>query len=41
VAVDSSGYPVLSGYFSGTGTFNGQSLTSTGGYDGFLFRLAP
>jgi hypothetical protein len=41
VAVDSSGYPVVSGYFSGTGTFNGQSLTSAGGYDGFLLRLAP
>jgi len=53
VAVDSSGYPVATGYFNGTASFDGSSLsiggthdpartlTSAGGTDVFLVKLNP
>jgi hypothetical protein len=41
VAVDSNNYPVITGYFMGTATFNGVTLTSAGGVDMYLVRLAP
>jgi hypothetical protein len=41
LAIDGSGYMVGTGYFSGTANFNVQSLTSIGGYDGFLVRTSP
>jgi len=41
VAVDSSGYPVVTGCFSSTASIAGQSVTSAGSYDGFVLRLDP
>ena len=41
VAVDSTGYPVVTGGFSGTANLNGLSATSAGGWDILLGRLNP
>ena len=41
IGIDATGSPIVSGYFFGTGTFNGQSLTSNGNSDVFLMKLAP
>jgi hypothetical protein len=41
VAIDSSGHPVVTGYFSGSATFGGTSLTSGGSYDAFIQRINP
>jgi len=41
VATDVAGYPVVTGSFSSTGSFNGTSLTSAGLSDIFLMKLSP
>jgi hypothetical protein len=42
VAVDSGGWPVLTGKFNGDFTVNGSSVLMTAGnFDGFLVRLGP
>ncbi len=41
IATDSNNYIAATGAFSGTANFSGTSLTSLGGYDIFLMRLAP
>lgn len=41
LAVDVSGFPVVTGFFYGTANFAGTSLTSVGGSDAFLLRLNP
>jgi hypothetical protein len=41
VAVDSTGHAVVTGYFSGTGTFPPNSVTSVGANDAFILRLNP
>jgi len=41
-AIDlSAGYPVVTGYFYTSGSFNGTTLVSAGAADAFLVRLAP
>jgi PKD repeat protein len=41
VAVDGTGEPLACGYFNGTGSFGGQTLTSAGLTDAFVVRMAP
>lgn len=41
IAVDASGNVVLTGAFQGSVHFGGDSLTSAGGYDIFVAKLAP
>ena len=41
VATDVAGYPVVTGSFSSTGSFNGTSLTSAGLSDIFLMKMLP
>ncbi|MGH7893602.1 MAG: SBBP repeat-containing protein [Candidatus Binatia bacterium] len=41
VAFAPSGHPFTTGYFYGTGSFGGTTLTSAGVADAFLVRLAP
>ena len=41
IAVDSDGFVHLTGAFSDTGFFRGDSLTSAGGYDIFVWRTFP
>jgi hypothetical protein len=36
-----AGTPVVAGYFSGSGSFGGTTLTSAGLADGFVVRVAP
>jgi hypothetical protein len=36
-----AGIPLVGGFFNGTGTFDGHSLTSNGVSDGFTLRTAP
>jgi hypothetical protein len=39
VAVDASGAPFVVGTFSGSGQFNGRTLTASGSLDGFIMKL--
>ncbi|MBL7847866.1 MAG: VCBS repeat-containing protein [Cyclobacteriaceae bacterium] len=39
IAVDGSGNVYVAGYFTGTGTFGGSSLSSAGGSDAFVCKL--
>jgi len=39
VAVDSSGNPIVTGYFSGTGIFDAHSLIGAGSLDCFLIKM--
>lgn len=41
LAMAPSGHPVLVGYFYGTSTFAGTSLTSAGMADAFIVKMAP
>jgi hypothetical protein len=41
VAADGSGSVAVTGYFNSTVSFGGGSLTSAGGSDIFLLKLAP
>jgi hypothetical protein len=41
VAVDPTGHAVVTGFFSGTGTFPPNSVTSVGANDSFILRLNP
>jgi PKD repeat protein len=41
VAVAPTGNPVVSGYFYGSGVFDGTTLTGAGSYDGFVTKLNP
>lgn len=41
LAVDRQGAVYLGGRFTGTATFGSRTLTSAGGYDGFVVRLGP
>jgi hypothetical protein len=41
VSVSAAGFPVVTGYFQGTASFAGSSLTSTGSNDAFLLKIAP
>jgi hypothetical protein len=40
-AVDTSGAWILTGLFTGSAVFEGQTLTSNGSQDAFLLKLAP
>jgi hypothetical protein len=39
--VGAAGVPAVTGYFQNTANFGGASLTSAGGFDGFLMRTEP
>jgi hypothetical protein len=41
VTIDSAGFPIVTGSFSVTASFNGTSLTSAGLSDIFLMKLSP
>jgi uncharacterized protein YccT (UPF0319 family) len=41
VIVDSAGYPVVTGAFSGSATIGGGTLNAAGSYDCFIERISP
>jgi hypothetical protein len=41
VCVDSTGHPIVTGYFNGSANCAGRSLTSAGGMDSLLMKLNP
>ena len=41
VALDGAGNTIITGYFGGTSTIGGSTLTSVGGSDAFLLRRNP